>query len=252
MRQRYKALCENIRETTDQILKLVEENRQQGWDKYEPFVEACCVLLCERFPRSWGNAHRENAPKILAKRDKELYDLVQGSMLRGLQFRYAVLQDDKEQFQKARGRLVERGVVPLAGDKRVEFAAVYDSTYRSQGYGARHYAQGSAKLKALEATCHGIKHEITEETRTFEAIVSYGGRTERTTSSTFRVFVFVQDEFDVEILKDCPKLDLRSAVKACWGAGVNPRVYNPFLPHGYEESVGLDYFGGETRKASGA
>jgi len=43
-----------------------------------------------------------------------------------------------------------------------------------------------------------------------------------------------------------PGPTLREQVRLCWKRGVNPRVYSPFLPHGYEQSVGLDYFGGET------
>jgi hypothetical protein len=27
--------------------------------------------------------------------------------------------------------------------------------------------------------------------------------------------------------------------------GVNPRVYMPFLPHGIEQQLGLDYFGND-------
>lgn len=35
----------------------------------------------------------------------------------------------------------------------------------------------------------------------------------------------------------------RDFVKFCWGRGANPRVYNPFIPYGFEEANKLDYFG---------
>lgn len=34
-------------------------------------------------------------------------------------------------------------------------------------------------------------------------------------------------------------------VRLCWKREVNPRVMYPFLPHGFEERHGLDYFGGK-------
>lgn len=37
--------------------------------------------------------------------------------------------------------------------------------------------------------------------------------------------------------------ELVETVRKCWARGVNPRVYFPFLPHGYEAQHGLDYFG---------
>lgn len=46
-------------------------------------------------------------------------------------------------------------------------------------------------------------------------------------------------------MKDGPPL--RTIVKRLWSTGTNPRVLMPFLPHGYEDSVGLDYFGKEKK-----
>ena len=42
---------------------------------------------------------------------------------------------------------------------------------------------------------------------------------------------------------------LREQVRRSWARGVNPRVFNPFLPHGYEEQEGIDYFGRDLRGA---
>ena len=36
---------------------------------------------------------------------------------------------------------------------------------------------------------------------------------------------------------------LREWLALCWKRGCNPRVYNPWLPHGIEERLGVTYFG---------
>lgn len=50
------------------------------------------------------------------------------------------------------------------------------------------------------------------------------------------------------ILKLKPGPNLKDWLRLCWKRGVNPRVYNPFLPHGLEEKLGIDYQGNEIKK----
>ena len=50
-------------------------------------------------------------------------------------------------------------------------------------------------------------------------------------------------ELGGEILTRKPERPLREYVRDCWRRGVNPRVYLPFLPYGYEAEVGIDEFG---------
>ena len=57
----------------------------------------------------------------------------------------------------------------------------------------------------------------------------------------------VADAFEVEVLKRLPGLTLREWLKRCMQFGANPRVYNPFLPHGLEAKLGLDYFGNDVK-----
>lgn len=63
----------------------------------------------------------------------------------------------------------------------------------------------------------------------------------------FRVVALVEAEVDAEVLKRLPGVPLREWVRLCWKLGANPRVYNPYLPHGYEEKAGLDFFGSDLR-----
>lgn len=105
-----------------------------------------------------------------------------------------------------------------------EYAVSSVDSYRTQGYGASKYARGVADLEAL----HCQHYNVT--TRIHEA------------SGRFIVYVEL-DELSVEILRMRPGLTLRDEVKACWRRCLSPRVYYPFLPHGYEEENGLTYQG---------
>lgn len=52
------------------------------------------------------------------------------------------------------------------------------------------------------------------------------------------------DKPTAKVLKEKPGLPLVDVVAACWKNGVNPRVYMPTLPHGFEERHGISYSGG--------
>lgn len=249
-RIRYKELLEQGAQIASQLTSMYEQMNvtTDGWD---PFIDFCHCLLRDKFPKSWTQCLRKNAPKVLEHRDPELYAVAKAAMVRGFQFRYRVLTDDQEQLKKARGRLVEAGLRPLAGDVRVKLREVYESTYSTQGYGARKYAEGSATLTVLEARALGIKTEIVITIKEWDGVDHHGNKVHHELA-TFHIWVDVEDECDAQIIKQCPVLTLREQVKACWKAGIQPRVYAPFLPHGYEESVGLDFFGNEVKKEKSA
>lgn len=102
-------------------------------------------------------------------------------------------------------------------------------TYASQGWGARKYAMGSAESRVLEAAQHGLESHVVIKDRGYNK------------GASFTVWVNI-DGLGVEILKR-RHTDLVAWVRQCWASGTNPRVYCPFLPHGFEEKHGLDYFG---------
>jgi len=52
---------------------------------------------------------------------------------------------------------------------------------------------------------------------------------------------------DGEVVKRRYAFTLKERVRRCWKNGLNPRVFHPFLPHGYEEKNSLDYFGNEKK-----
>lgn len=113
-------------------------------------------------------------------------------------------------------------------------------SYHTQGFGANKYAEAAAQQKADKAVLHGLKAEvraIKEEhvpdhfMRSSVTYVDYGVFADTTLLGW-------------EMLQRRPEVPLREWVRLCWKRGVNPRVYYPFLPHGYEEKAGLDFFGG--------
>lgn len=111
--------------------------------------------------------------------------------------------------------------------------------YRSQGYGALRYAEGSVQLTADVARAEGFVDGV-------DLVVL----TARDYDDVVVAAVRVADAVDAEILRRCPPPPLREQVRLCWSRGINPRVLNPFLPHGYEEKAGLDFFGRDLRATS--
>lgn len=120
---------------------------------------------------------------------------------------------------------------------------VRSGDYATQGFGATRYAAGTAQLHAFGCKPLGVDAVIWRESRR----IDYGGQPScfhgEYSATTFVVAVRVDDPVDVEIMKRRPSLTMREQVKWCWANGVNPRVYYPMLPHGYEERVGIDYQG---------
>jgi hypothetical protein len=114
------------------------------------------------------------------------------------------------------------------------------SSYHTQGFGANKYARNSVQFVADKAIFYGLLAEVRE-------IDSHNVQSWSSGMMTYiRYGVFINTtEIGFKQLSYRHDIPMREWVKSCWKNGVNPRVYNPWLPHGYEESVGLDYFGGE-------
>lgn len=160
------------------------------------------------------------------------------------------LGDRVDALKKAADDAAERaGPEAIETDRATPYlclASVSESSYGSQGYGARSYARNSAESRADVARACGVDVEITEDVRTWEGL-DWSGRMTKHSLSTFHVCVGVASKVDVELLKRLPGPTLREQVRLCWKRGVQPRVFNPFLPHDYEEKNGLDYFGNDLR-----
>ncbi|MFM7012527.1 MAG: hypothetical protein ACKO0Z_24890 [Betaproteobacteria bacterium] len=139
----------------------------------------------------------------------------------------------KELFQakwEKQIREASEGIVIPEGDWTL-LRAIHEGEYGSQGYGAVNYASGAASQLAQDCIAMGVKAEV-------RRTLSDG----KPALATFEVWVAC-DSIWHEAIRNKPARPLKEWVAACWKSGTNPRVYNPFLPHGYEEANGIDYFG---------
>jgi hypothetical protein len=123
---------------------------------------------------------------------------------------------------------------PLPGAVQVVAYYHYTGAYSSQGYAAERYLRVRLGMAVTALHRVGLAARIEEK----------DGK------ATGNVTVGVEDaEVDGIIAKARASrgLDLRESVRCAWANGCNPRVFWSFLPHGYEEKNGLDFFGGEVR-----
>lgn len=134
-------------------------------------------------------------------------------------------------------RLAQRAIPKAGPETRV--TSVSSTSYNSQGFGAGRYAESAARTYVDRAEQVGIKARVEREEVKYPSV--------KGSYLNFVVWAEVEGPVDVEILKR-RDLNLREWMKSCWGRGVNPRVYNPFLPVGLEERLGLDYHGNDRKK----
>jgi hypothetical protein len=126
------------------------------------------------------------------------------------------------------------------GSRRVELDRVWLSSYSTQGWGMQKYARSAAELRVAEAAPY-CEARILED-------VSNSVLDGKPRLHAYIVMVLVEHELDAEIVRKKPGMGLRDWLKWCWKNGVNPRVYNPFLPHGLEEKLGITYFGDDVKE----
>lgn len=111
------------------------------------------------------------------------------------------------------------------------------STWRSQGLGVDRYTRNAAQAYVDKATHYGLRAEVRPVGEA--SVCGHGIR-----HQDYGVFADV-DETGWALVDYKPEVPLRDWLKGCWKRGVNPRVYNPFLPHGLEEKLGIDFHGGD-------
>jgi len=136
------------------------------------------------------------------------------------------------------GELAKSAEMPTT-DEMIQISMTDGGWYHTQGYGANSYAKGAARSEADKAEYHGLKTEVRtlEKQKADRWGISY---------ETYGVFANTT-EAGIALLNYKEAPPLREEVRMCWKRGVNPRVYMPFLPHGYEEQEGLDYYGNDLR-----
>lgn len=235
-REEFAAVLQQRKETNLELQQCHAEDHPLNTEYREAVVAAMKV----KKPKS-RKLTFDRALKVLT--NDELSAIREPFMKRAAEIQDPLLQREKELGKRANELAEDLQVHP--GEKRLKLKEYSSTTYSTQGYGAISYAQNNAKIASLEAETHGVKSEVVEVDR--GCVKRHWPIHDSSAMKDFQVWVFVEDELDVEILRRKP-VSLREHIKACWKHGINPRVMNPYLPYGIEEKLGLDYFGNEKRK----
>ena len=135
-------------------------------------------------------------------------------------------------------------LTPLPGTTRLLVREVSQTDYSSQGFSAAKYAQCSAESIADVCRHHGLETVVTRVEH--ESILQANKYW-----LIWQVHALVLEPLDVDILLYCRGPSLREVVRLAWKRGANPRVYMPFLPHGYEQQEGIDFQGRDLRAQEG-
>lgn len=136
--------------------------------------------------------------------------------------------EEKRAFRVRLFGLAEHAQIPTNGTSMVKVEWIYGNNYGSQGFGSDHYLKVSAQQYIDMAEACGLRAEYSQ---------GAGG---------LDIFANCTLE-DWQIVRAKPGVSVKEWIRRCWARGVNPRVMNPYLPHGLEEKYGLDYFGGYTK-----
>jgi hypothetical protein len=129
------------------------------------------------------------------------------------------------------------------GTELVSYYRSYVSTYATQGNGCVSYARNAAEMTAQQPRFYGVDARVAPvEFEKKDPPVRFG--TSRGIFY-FEVSIQVESSLDAEIIRRRPGPTLRDELKMALKIGINPRVLNPFLPHGIEEKLGLDYLGND-------
>lgn len=214
--------------------------------------------------------------RVHGKRRKFRYSLLDADWRKATEVRYLERFDregcaaELKTLRDTVPKLAE-GAELQPGDWRM-WRSVPESAYGSQGWGATKYAREAAERDVEHARQSGVEAELRERRwgscRTCGQIVNadpahttwpprpgahdrcigveFKSRGDaRYVFADFEVWVKLAEPVDLVILKHKPGVSMRDFVKQCWARGVNPRVYCPFLPHGFEERQGIDFQGRE-------
>jgi hypothetical protein len=219
-------------------LKLINQERVYLEGQLHERWNAARIAALEALPRAKG----QRAPKLLP-------DEIHNALIEPYQNEGEWLGVAAE-AEKYRIECELRELAPTTpihpGEPRL-YHTCYASSYGSQGWGAFSYAKGRAELDADDARACGLPVEVRPIVEKRPSTISPG---KMRVSERVEVWVSVAEDLDLEIIRRRPRLTLREQVRLCWKRGVNPRVYNPYLPHGYEEREGIDMQGNDLRAKS--
>lgn len=169
----------------------------------------------------------DKARMRLGDRFTEIGNALREAARGGFNARKSAVSDAKEALALCLQRLE-----PSGGLEWYQLDEVWESSYATQGFGAALYAQKAAESRA-NSYCEGSS-EIEIRVEKVNGLGAY------------IIAARVASTLDARIVKARKRaLPIREWVRRCWARGVNPRVYQPSLPHDFERKNQLDYFGND-------
>lgn len=133
---------------------------------------------------------------------------------------------------------------PLPGDEWVLAYTIDSGAYRSVDMGSGRYSKAAAEDRVRHYQHQGLEAELRIEHRERPSSLRFGKPFRWT---DYEVWVKAS-KTDIRIADRRPGMTMVEWVASCWRDGVNPRVYQPFLPHGFEEAHGIGWDGTITPK----
>jgi len=139
----------------------------------------------------------------------------------------------KEEVETLLRALAEK-CPPIPGEDMTFARRVWFGSYYTVDNGNGTYAKASAMRSVQQYQAQGFEAEVRrvehKATKNPKPLMSY------------EVWVKA-DTLEIRLSDYRPGMTLVDWVASCWREGVNPRVYKPMLPHGFEEEHGISRLG---------
>lgn len=212
------------------VLRLIDEHHSEMRDFTKAanaaYCETCRLDFKNAFPRRKWSGDPTKAPNHLT-----IHALHYAARIAAMEEQFYPQQNTLEALRDHIALEAEVEFTP----ELIQVAVHRANSYRTVGFGCSRYAEAAAE-RAVE---HAVVCGVTAEVR-------LSGEAERdrygVNYQDYAVWANVSAEgWELVLLK--PGLSLRDWVASCWKRGVNPRVYNPWLPAGIEEKLGVGYQG---------
>lgn len=192
---------------------------------------------------AWARGHGERLfRRLFPKRKKYRYEAIKdrpewaaiGDRFKGINERWGKHWESVLNPMEERLYELAQAVSPPKSDDWFHCDTKNSGNWGSVGFGAIHYAEAAALSVVDQIQSCDIEAETrTTNPRSYDHGISHAD-----------IEVWAKTTLiGWEIIRRRPALPLVERVRLCWKRGANPRVDMWWLPVGYEEQNGLDYFG---------
>ncbi len=195
--------------------------------------DAEIAALVDALPAATKKKAGKKPPFILLGQEK--YDAVLEPYKARLQVMLDARTSETERVKTLLGETAD-AITIAPGEEWRKVSEVSSSSYNTQGYGAHSYARAAAEMQALHFEGFGLKAEI--RTNRLRDRYPNDALFAKSDVTDYEVWVLASEE-DCAIAEFKSGMNLKDWLQACWDRQRNPRVYNPHLPHGLEEKLGV-------------